>query len=268
MKSLLDLGEPFISLESTDGDSPEAMIPLLLLANIHTQVGGLRNRAPEKIALLLSRGANAKARNPIGETCLHAVLEHQHYYNERYCRYCWCNNRGTLLYLHNTKDILILMISAGADVCAIDEQGRSVSDIARIHPRLQKVWTQALKYCGIDIRDVVARPNTNPAHSTAMSSEYSGPRRALASRITLTEYLKRRKPVPESMLRDYEVLPPIISSSEEDESESEDGRSEDEDSLREAAKVTETVNSNSVENYKTTHGSHEESRARGKTKLE
>ena len=121
-----------------------------------------------------------------------------------------------LYYLSETKDIAILMISAGADVCAIDDHGRSVSDIA-MQSGQQGVWTEALKYCGIEIKDVLARPNANPAHSTALASQYSDPPRSVTSEISLAEYLERRKAIPRNPR--VRVQSPRSSSSEDDESE-------------------------------------------------
>lgn len=113
------------------------------------------------------------------------------------------------------------MITAGADVCAINEPGWSVSAVA-IHLGQQTLWTEALKYCGIDIKDVLAQPGIDPAHSTALSSEYSQPPKSVTSKISLEEYLKRRKSflVPEEEARSMKDQ---LDSSEDDNS------SEDED---------------------------------------
>ncbi len=119
-------------------------------------------------------------------------------------------------HLSETKDIAILMISAGADVCAIDDHGSSVSDMA-MQSGQQGVWTEALEYCGIDIKDVLARPNVDPAHSTALASQYSERPKSVTSKISLAEYLERRKTFPIHPRLD--VYSPYISSSEDDESE-------------------------------------------------
>lgn len=252
VKALLDLGEPFISLESTGDDMPyESTTPLLLLAGFHAWYYYLSPLTPAKIAFLLRRGANAKARNPGGETCLHRVLRHNHRAKD-----CWCEiSSRTWRYLYQTKDILILMISAGADVCAIDKQGRSVSDVIN-HPGLETVWTEALKYCGIDIRDVVARPNLDPAHSTALDYQYREPLRSVTSKISLAEYLKRRNPAPERFKAARE-----LSSSEEDESE-------DEVSVRDSGNLTEARQNKSITEDEEIDGSYEDIGARKKTKLE
>ena len=238
------------------------MIPLLLLAYSHSQHFGFNVQLPDKIALLLSRGANAKARAPRGETCLHLVLRHDVNLALRHDRYeyCWCRTSSeTQRYLCHAKDILVLFISAGADVCAVDEKGRSVSEVA-IHSGLQTVWTEALKYCGIDIRDVVARPNFDPANSTALNSQYRHRPRSVISKLSLTEYLKRRKPVPEQFSAEERAKNLSLSSSEDDESE-------DEDSVRDAG-VIEARQNRSIEGNEGNYGHHEDRRARKKAKLE
>lgn len=190
MKALIDLGEPFISLECTGDNNPNGTIPLLLLAYTHSRGSAELFQTAGKVALLLSRGANVRAKNSQGETCLHLVLSPHEHSEPR----CWCDDDEAYVWRHlcRTKDIVILMISAGADVCAIDEYGLSVTDIA-IDSSQHALWTEALKYCGIDIQDVLARPNFDPARSTALSSEYSQPHRSVTSKVSLEEYLERRK---------------------------------------------------------------------------
>lgn len=176
-----------------------------------------------------------KARDSRGRTCLHLVLSAHDHLERR----CWFDDGGARLWRHlcKTKDTVILMISAGADVCAIDEEGYSVSDVA-INSGQLALWTETLKYCGIDIKDVLARPNVDPAHSTALSSEYSQPHRSVTSKVSLKEYLERRKAfrVPEE--NEIEGREACLDSSEDDDSvddrigddESEDDESWDDES--------------------------------------
>ena len=113
MKALIDLGEPDASLESTGDNNPDGTIPLLLLAYIHPHSNATRLQIWDKIALLLSRGADVKARNSRGETCLHLALAKPGSWD-----------------LSDTKVTLILIISAEADVCADDNRGETVTDVA------------------------------------------------------------------------------------------------------------------------------------------
>ena len=161
-----------------------------------------------------------KAKDSGGNTCLHLVFDHP-FPSGR----CWCDDAHKVWrYQCRTKDIVILMITAGADVCAVDGKGKSVSDVA-IRSRQQTLWTEALKYCGIDIRDVLAQSEHDPAHSTALSPEYGQPPRSVTSKLSLEEYMERRKAsrIPE----EREVQSPIteFDSSEDDESEDDDSKS-------------------------------------------
>ena len=235
MKALIDIGEPFISLESTGDSNTTATIPLHVLAHYHYMGWGSNCQIPDKVALLLSRGANVDARNHRGETCLHVVFHH--FASDDRPRWYDVGSR-TQLYLSESIDILILMCSAGADVCAVDDQGRSVSDAA-FNSGQEVVWTKALKYCGIDINDVLARPNVDPAKSTALSSRYVKRPKSVTSKLSLAEYLKRRKPCAKgwpwrSESREY-------SSSEDDDGEDEGYDNKDESEYKESAEDTNEV---------------------------
>lgn len=254
MKALIDLGERFVSLESTGDNNPK--IPLLVLAYHHSKNYGNNCQISDKIALLLSRGANAKARNPRGETCLHLVFSNHGHHGD----FCFCNDESRLWpHLSQTTDIVILMISAGADVCAVDEQGRSVSDAA-IQSGQQILWTEALKYCGIDMRDVLTQPNVNPAYSTALSSQCSRTSRSVASQISLADYLKRRKGGNEGEWRNETGY--------DDFSSSEDDESENEDLAVELNKPMEAKQTEFLEKHEETHTRYIDNVARQKAKLE
>ena len=272
VKALIDLGKPFVSLESIDDNLPIETVPLLLLAYVHSQNFDANYQMPDKVGLLLTRGANVKARSARGKTCLHRVFS-KHLHHDRDC---WCLD-GSLLWRHQcrTKDIVILMITAGADVWAVDEYGQSVSDIA-ISSGQQTLWTEALKYCGIDIKGVLARPKFDPAHSTALSPEYGQPPRSVTSKMSFEEYLVRRKAfcVPDESdlrrrtYRDYD-------SSEDDESENEDSKSGDspfEDDEGEDEDRTEDANENSeVDEQESDGANHKTSiqyESSGKAKLD
>ncbi|KAM0800743.1 hypothetical protein BDR22DRAFT_231901 [Usnea florida] len=217
VKALIDIGAPFISLDSTGDGNTEATIPLQLLAHCHRDRNGENCQIPDKIALLLSRGANVEAKNHRGQTCLHVVCSDHFARGEWPCSQ-W-KEAQERRHLSESIDILISMISAGADVCAIDDHGRSVSEVAFDHGQ-EVAWTKALKYCGIGISDVFARPSVNPARSTALSSPYNRRPMSVTSKLSLAEYLKRRN----SCARVRPMWTPVreISSSEDDDSEDED----------------------------------------------
>lgn len=164
------------------------------------------------------------------------------------------------------------MVSAGADVCAINEEGWSVSDVA-FHSEVQTAWIEALKYCGIDIKDVLGRPNVDPAYSTALDFQHGERHESITSKVSLAEYLERRKAFgsPEYPGQEGTIE---LSSSEDDNSEeeglyySEDNDSDDED-VAEEPSVTAKVNKEGcfVGNEEN-HVEYEELTAKGKAKLE
>ena len=164
------------------------------------------------------------ARNSTGKTCLHIVLS-GHGHDEDGC---WCHREAECWqHLSQTRELLILMISAGADVCAVDDYGESVSDVA-LNSGLNTVWTKALRYCGIDIKDVLARSNFNPACSTAISPEYNEPPTSVRSQVSLTECIERRK-VFADLQEEFDrrrKTSPEFSSSEDDDSDDEDSAEE------------------------------------------
>lgn len=83
----------------------------------------------------------------------------------------------------------------------------------------------------------------------------------MTSKISLAEYLKRRKPVPERLSKEERAENLELSSSEDDDSE-------DEVSVRDAGNVTEARKNESTEEKAEIRGNNEDSRARKKTKLE
>ena len=157
-----------------------------------------------------------EARNHEGETTLHVLFQNL-LTRDELAREGW-DEATRQRYLSESMDILILMCSAGADVCAIDDQGRSVSDVA-FSSAQEVAWNKALKYCGIDINDVLARPNIDSARSTALSSPYNkGPK--VTSKLSLAEYLNRRK--ARARTSPYYQSFHEFSSSEDDDSENGD----------------------------------------------
>lgn len=282
MKALLDLGQPFISLEchsDNSDNSPIEGIPLLLLSQTHSTKLSRNPQISDKIALLLSRGANVRATNALGKSCLHLIWIHHCHDKDS----CWSRDEEKVRrHLCRTIDIANLMISAGADVCAIDEEGRSVSDIAKQSGQ-QALWTEALKYCGIDIKDVLAQRNSNPAYSTALSPEYSQPSRSVMSKISLKQYLERRKAfcVPEEDEEKYGIL---LDSSEEDDSsededldsevasieadENEDAEWEDADSAEESSETADVSQKKATGEIGGNHVQYEGEIAKGKAKLD
>ena len=95
------------------------------------------------VEFLLDRGADVTTKDDDGNTCLHNVLQSSHLSGH--------DNRDEL------KNLLVLLIQAGADVYATTNDGESVSDMAYtfildfFEPIcLGHVWEEALLTCGYD----------------------------------------------------------------------------------------------------------------------
>lgn len=102
--------------------------------------------AASKVDLLLKRGADVTARDDCGRTCLHLIVlseQHQHRCVVWLNWHCSCNKH----YQRDAEHILIALIKAGADICASDIDGLTVSETARSHGNLS-LWVRALKICG------------------------------------------------------------------------------------------------------------------------
>lgn len=157
------------------------------------------------------------------------------------------------------------MISAGADICAVDKYGLSVSDVA-IESGQLALWIEALKYCGIDIKDVLARPNSNPAHSTALDSKYNQPHRSVTSKVSLEKYMERRKAfrVPEE--KEVWGMEAQLDSSEDDDSEH--GEIEVEDFAGDTRKVSEMIETEYEDEDHEFPMQHGAGTANGKAKLD
>ena len=162
------------------------------------------------------------------------------------------------------------MITAGADVCAVDEEGCSESDVA-IRSGLQTLWTEALKYCGIDIKDVLARSDFDRAYSTALNSEYRQSPRFVRSKVSMTEYLERRTEIPDEE-SDLSDLADASEDDDDDENEDwspfEDEEREDEDVAKETSMTTKATEQEAVGGDEESHIEYKEFIARKKAKLE
>lgn len=96
--------------------------------------GGGKGVNPQCIKFLLDRGADVTAKDIYGYTCLHNVL-----------RRIWDHSRCTTV-----KEVLVILIQAGADVYATTYDGKSVSDIAYTINSARGIWDEALSACGYD----------------------------------------------------------------------------------------------------------------------
>lgn len=146
---LLDYGYPFIF---PGGFFNKHETPLLHLASTHS----LRNfisycEIPDKIALLLQRGADVLSHDLDGNTCLHLVMRYR--FDEECSTAPRYRNDSASEYHKELKDILMLLLTAGADVTARNSFEFSPSDVAWDYGHWQQ-WTDALQECGYDINEV------------------------------------------------------------------------------------------------------------------
>ena len=179
MRAILDSDCPSISPNSTGADHIE-LPPLLTLAYMHSSPC-VECQTPDKIALLLARGADVNARDTLGNTCLHAVMDYDPLPD--------CVGKSRLERKDDLRDILMLMITAGADVYAINDNGETVSAIAHLRGHF-KMWSEVLEACGYDVYKVYAGEEISIGWSSAVDSARTGLR---AERLSFKQYLEQRK---------------------------------------------------------------------------
>ncbi|KAK5084924.1 hypothetical protein LTR70_006387 [Exophiala xenobiotica] len=187
VKRMLDNGEPFFSA-SNILESDE--VPLLVLANYHASYGTEPYQIPDKFALLLSRGANLHVRDDNGDTCLHVVMLYDpgriHREELRTRVY---QNPVNDKYDGELKDILLLLMTAGADVYARNIYEETPSDIARSWNH-EREWREALEECGYDPDEVEDAEEQNISWSSGTDFVRTSQQRPL---LSFAEYLEIRK---------------------------------------------------------------------------
>ena len=136
MKALLDLGQPYVTANTTN--LVLNLPPLLSVAwNYYNNIGFPLD-LHEKIFLLLGRGADVAARDSSGETCLHIILK----LNADMTKYDFRNYQE-----EEFRDILMCIVTAGADVYASDKDEHTVSQVACMSGR-EELWREVLAECG------------------------------------------------------------------------------------------------------------------------
>ena len=151
------MGGPCISLNGTFNNAwGIERVPLCILADGCGYGSSSVGQIVDKAILLLKWKADISCRDPDGDTVLHTLLK--------------CE-RGKMTYLSLTepKQLLIVFISAGADVYAINSEGESPSDLARQYDH-EDEWTEALMLCGYDVHEVVAQPDATRMRQTSKLS--------------------------------------------------------------------------------------------------
>lgn len=184
MKALLDLGQPYVSANSTIY-SVVTGSPLLVAANHYSNqlVGSLDLH--EKIFLLLERGADIATLNNYGETCLHSVLGF----------YADMGNKEFQRHQEEElKDILMCMVTAEVDVYASNNHGRTVSQLACKYGH-EELWREVLAKCGFDPDKVFSIENDFNAmgnHPGMVAFSVAAPD-VRSTKLSFQEYGRQRK---------------------------------------------------------------------------
>jgi hypothetical protein len=187
------LGCPFISPNSTEADYIE-FSPLSILAWHHSTGSSDDFETPDKVALLLARGADVNQRDPLGNTCLHIVM------NRNECPF----EKTRLERQTELNDILMLMITAGADVQAVNDNGDTVSDIAHAFGHCQ-IWAEVLEASGYDVERTHQETNVGLGRSSAVENLHTGHSTEWTSKLSFADYVKQRQTFCQPMqVFDYE----------------------------------------------------------------
>jgi len=180
---MLDYGKPFFSANTILGSDGA---PLLVLAKFHAADTDQAYQTPDKLALLLSRGADVYAHDDNGDTCLHIVMQ---YDRHREISGRVFQNTVNATYDGELKDILLLLMTAGADVYARNNNGKTPSEIARFWNQ-EREWREALEECGYDPDEVENAEEKSVSRSSGTDFAETPLQRPF---LSFAEYLERRK---------------------------------------------------------------------------
>jgi hypothetical protein len=151
----LDKGYEKLDLEQRSSDG----MTCLLLA-VSFPLGNNLSNIFLKVCNLLDRGASTSATDDNGESCLHLLLSYD-YQGDKY--WDFFGDGDDKYYLEGA---LIELINAGADVHAVNHQGKTVSDVAREYNN-GEFWKAALEECGYNADEVMSWSPDRCAMSTA-----------------------------------------------------------------------------------------------------
>ena len=160
--------------------------PLLLLAEACGLIDSDTFHIVDKAILLLNRKANISCRNYHGNTVLHTILNcprlHEIF---SYKKAKALRSRSRWILSHKQPlDLLIVFITAGADVYALNKNGETPSKVAYSNRRIEE-WIKALKLCGYDYEEVLAHPSPCTDYCKANHQ---------ASMLSFEEYCQEREP--------------------------------------------------------------------------
>lgn len=154
---MLDLGLPFFNLNGEyESYFGEKLSALMLLASDCGYFFGQAIDVVEKAILLVERKADISCRDSFGNTVLHTVLKSKRYFEttskktaeKMFWQYHWTQS------IRAPKELLMVFISAGADVYASNDLDETASMVASAYGR-EDEWIEALELCGYDARQVL-----------------------------------------------------------------------------------------------------------------
>lgn len=164
--------------------------PLAYLISRSYDEGGHQREIPDKIALCLARGADPNTRDENGNTLLQQLLDqklkpgdsYENPYRNPYQNPMRHDFNGELL------DMLMLLITAGADVCARTGRKQHMNDVA-LKQEHAIVWQEALRRCGYVVDVVAAHQCTkNCSHPESKPADIM----AGGPSLSFEEYLEDR----------------------------------------------------------------------------
>jgi len=148
LKQYLDLGSPFVGVETADVCGQTPLLHLLNSSDV------LNYEYLAMMEVLINRGANIQATDLEGNSCLHEALKKIHQLGAHQ----WRTVNDTL-----NQDILLLLVKHGADVLAKTLTGESVSDAAHFERNsiycapdtsfVRDLWDSVLAISGYDLTD-------------------------------------------------------------------------------------------------------------------
>jgi hypothetical protein len=184
LKHMLDLGQPFISLNSfyLDGTGTERA-PLLELADYCGLSFGDAIHIIDKAILLLNRNVDISCRDSNGDTVLHKVLRCERLHEqESYAEAVkWGRQLRWTLSLKEPQELLMVFITAGADVYATNGRGETPSIVASTYGRDEE-WIEALELCGFDSQQVL---------TDSCRCHANGPLERQKSKLSFEEYCQQ-----------------------------------------------------------------------------
>ena len=191
---ILKLGIPFVSpnIEVLDGLDIKRSA-LSYLAKKCGYMDSLMIQLVDKAILLLKAKASIAYRDAAGDTVLHTLLSchrahrgnytmgHNFYHHGHGDRYTLA--RQFYLSLTEPKQLLIIFLSAGADVYAKNQDGETPSSVATNNGH-EDEWNEALMECGYDQEEIWA-------HTEQGLSDHIGKRQS--SRVSFEDVCRQRQ---------------------------------------------------------------------------